>query len=123
MKNSILVVDDEVGILIAFRKILEHENFFIITSAYPREALEIISTQNPQLVILDIKMPEISGYSLLRQIKKRYPKIPVMIMTAYSNIFTEQDILQMGADGYLKKPFEIQEMLTKVKQFVNYSEN
>ena len=123
MKNSILVVDDEVGILIAFKKILEHEKFFIITSAYPGEALKIISTQNPQLVILDMKMPEISGYSLLRQIKKRYPKIPVMIMTAYSNIFTEQDILQMGADGYLKKPFEIQEMLTKVKQFVNYSEN
>lgn len=116
MKDLILVIDDDVGILRAFEKILTKENFLISTSSHPEEALALISAKKPQVVIVDMKMPGVSGIDLLRQIKKTYPKLPVVVMTAYSNIFTEKEVLKLGADYYFKKPFEINTMLEKIKQ-------
>lgn len=77
------------------------------------------STEELEIAFLDMKMPGYSGADLLRKIKKSNRKLPVIIMTAYSNIFTEKDALMLGADAYLKKPFEINTMLSKLRSLVN----
>jgi DNA-binding response OmpR family regulator len=129
MKDLILVVDESPAILAGFEKILKKEHFLISKSTQPETVLEIIKSRHPSVVILDMKMPGYSSSELLRQIKKYDRDLPVIIMTAYTNMFTEKDALNLGADAYLKKPFEIGTMLSKLRQLsykgfrdVEYSE-
>lgn len=118
MKDLVLIVDDDPGIKLAFEKMLAKENFLIATSSNSEKSIELIGLKKPQIVILDMKMPGFSGADLLRKIKKSNRKLPVIIMTAYSNMFTEKDALMLGADAYLKKPFEINTMLSKLRSLL-----
>jgi len=119
MKNLIMIIDDDPGVKLAFEKVLTGEDFLIATSSNSERLIDLIGLKNPRAVILDMKMPGYSGADLLRKIKKSNRKLPVIIMTAYSNIFTEKDALMLGADAYLKKPFEINTMLSKLRNLVN----
>ena len=115
MNDLILVVDDDPGVLLAFQKVLLGENFLIHATAQVDNTMEIIQNENPKVVIIDINMSNIKGLEMLRNIKQIHKKLPVVIMTAYSNIFTEKDALRLGADAYLKKPFDIKTMLVKLR--------
>jgi DNA-binding response OmpR family regulator len=119
MKDLIMIIDDDPGIKMAFEKVLTGENFLITTSSNSERLIELIGSKKPRVVILDMKMPGFSGADLLRKIKKSKRKLPVIIMTAYSNMFTEKDAFMLGADAYLKKPFEISTMLLKLRSLVN----
>lgn len=119
MKDLIMIIDDDPGIKLAFEKVLTGEDFLIATSSNSEKLLDLVGSKKPRVVILDMKMPGYSGADLLRKIKKSNRKLPVIIMTAYSNIFTEKDALMLGADAYLKKPFEINTMLSKLRSLVN----
>lgn len=119
MKDLIMIIDDDPGIKLAFEKVLTGENFLIATSSNSERLVDLIGSKQPRVVILDMKMPGFSGAKLLRKIKKSNRKLPVIIMTAYSNMFTEKDALMLGADAYLKKPFEISTMLSKLRSLVN----
>jgi DNA-binding NtrC family response regulator len=119
MKDLIMIIDDDPGIKLAFEKVLTGEDFLISTSSNSDRLIDLIGTKKPRVVILDMKMPGFSGADLLRKIKKSNRKLPVIIMTAYSNMFTEKDAFMLGADAYLKKPFEINTMLSKLRSLVN----
>jgi DNA-binding response OmpR family regulator len=119
MKDLIMIIDDDPGIKLAFKKVLTGEDFLISTSSNSERLIDLIGTKKPRVVILDMKMPGYSGADLLRKIKKSNRKLPVIIMTAYSNMFTEKDAFMLGADAYLKKPFEINAMLSKLRSLVN----
>jgi len=119
MNNLIFVIDEDLGIKIAFEKILKQENFVISTFSRPEKMLSFVKQKKPKVVILNIKIPERAGIELLHQIKKIHPHLPVIVMTAYSNILTEKDSLKFGADDYLKKPFEVETMLTKLKRLTH----
>jgi DNA-binding NtrC family response regulator len=119
MKDLIMIIDDDPGVKLAFEKVLTGEDFLIATSSNSERLVDLIGSKKPRVVILDMKMPGFSGADLLRRIKKLNRKLPVIIMTAYSNMFTEKDALMLGADAYLKKPFEISTMLSKLRSLVN----
>ncbi len=115
MKDLIMIIDDDPAIKLAFEKVLTREDFLISTSSNSERLLDIIDTKKPRVVILDMKMPGYSGAELLRKIKKQNRRLPVIIMTAYTNMFTENDAKMLGADAYLKKPFEINTMLSQLR--------
>jgi len=122
MKNSIFIVDEDPGILLAFKKILANEKFIISTTTHYNDALPRILKEKPQVVIINIEVPGYSGVDLLQRIKKIQPELPVGSMTVYSNTFTEKDARKIGADFYLKKPFEINTLLLKIKQLINWQQ-
>ncbi|MHB1099698.1 MAG: nitrogen regulation protein NR(I) [Burkholderiales bacterium] len=107
MKNPVWIIDDDPSIRWVFEKALTREgiDFRIFSSA--REALDASLTQKPQVVVSDIQMPGGSGLDLLQTLKLRNPELPVIIMTAYSDLESAVSAFQGGAFEYLPKPFDV----------------
>lgn len=114
MKGRILVVDDDRNIADLIRLYLEKEMFEVSTVHSGKAALEEFRSWAPDLVILDIMLPEIDGYEICRQIRK-VSSIPVIMLTARGETFDKVLGLELGADDYLVKPFEPKELTARVK--------
>ncbi|MGB9562093.1 MAG: response regulator [bacterium] len=111
MKPKILVVDDQESILELLKAILERENFEVFLAANGFDALDIIAHNEIDLVITDVSMPELDGFTLLQIIKNRYPNLPVIVMTGYYDIYTKEEAIKYGASRFLPKPFRPEEVL------------
>ena len=114
MKGRILVVDDDRNIADLIRLYLEKEMYEVNTAYTGRSALETFSSWAPDLVILDIMLPEIDGYEICKQIRK-VSSIPIIMLTARGETFDKVLGLELGADDYLVKPFEPKELTARVK--------
>lgn len=112
MKSSItiLVVDDEEMMRALLEKILVREGYRILTAGDGYEALEMLRKEKVDIVISDMKMPNMTGFELLSQVKKQNPDTAVIIMTAYGDTYTVKDALLLGADEYITKPFKSYEI-------------
>lgn len=112
-KITVLMVDDEEKFRETTRKILNKRGFNTILAASGEEAIEKIS-ENPDVVILDIKMPGIDGLEALKEIKKRAPEIPVIMLTGHGAEDSARDALGKGAFDYLTKPCDIDLLASKI---------
>jgi len=110
----ILVVDDDIEILEMLRRTLELEGFDVATAADGRSALTILEDSGPDLVILDIIMPEIDGFQVL-EITRQRSNVPVIMLTGKCEVDSLRDALALGADDYVKKPFRPRELLARVR--------
>jgi len=108
MKNSItiLVVDDELMMRNLMEKILVRDGYNVITAENGEAAIKILKSQKVNIVISDMKMPQMNGFDLLKMVKKEYPDIGMIMMTAYGDTYTVKDALLLGADEYITKPFK-----------------
>ena len=111
-KPTILICDDEEGIRESFKLILE-EGYDLKFATNGLEALEMLKTLSPHLMLLDIKMPKMHGMEILKQVKKLKPKLPVIIVTGYQSVEMSQEALKNGAADYIPKPFDSKQ-ITKV---------
>lgn len=109
MRANILVVDDEPGPRESLRMILKNEHQVRLAASGP-EALDMISQERPDLVFLDIRMPDMEGTEVLRQIKQIAPDVEVAMITAYAAIPSAQRAMRFGALDYLTKPFGVNEV-------------
>jgi DNA-binding response OmpR family regulator len=119
--KRILVVDDEPRMINFIRMNMELESFQVIEAHDGIEALEVIRTQLPDLVLLDIMMPRLDGYETLRTLRE-FSAIPVIMLTAKGE---EEDIvrgLELGADDYIPKPFSPRELSSRVRAVLRRSE-
>ncbi len=118
MKNSIkiLLIDDEEMMRNLLSKILKREKYQIMTAKDGHEALEIIHSENIDIIISDMKMPQMNGFELLKNVKEEFPQIGVIIMTAYGDTYTVKDALLLGADEYITKPFKSYEISLVVER-------
>jgi len=105
-KLKILVVDDEAILRSLLEKILVKEGYEVSLAQTGTEALEMLESEQLDIMITDIKMPEIDGFELLRQAKQIHPNLGVIMMTAYADAFSVKDALLLGADDYITKPFK-----------------
>ena len=112
-KITVLMVDDEEKFRETTRKILNKRGFNTILAASGEEAIEKIS-ENPDVVILDIKMPGIDGLEALQEIKKRAPEVPVIMLTGHGAEDSARDALDKGAFDYLTKPCDIDLLASKI---------
>lgn len=110
----LLIVDDEEEILNMLRRNFEFEGYEVTTTISPLEALELMRAELFNLVLTDIKMPEMSGVELLREIKRINPLANVVMMTAFSNMSNVVNCLGSGAVDYLVKPFGDLDQIIKV---------
>ncbi len=121
MPNKILIVDDDRGIIELIRLYLEKEGFECILAENGKIALEEFSKSAPDLIILDIMMPEVDGWQVCREIRKT-SETPIIMLTAKGETFDKVLGLELGADDYMVKPFETKEIIARIKAVLRRSE-
>ncbi len=115
MKTKILIVDDEVDVLELMHELFENRGYEPLTATNGVEALKIVREEEPDMVISDIRMPDMDGMELLEVLSKNYPNIPVIMVTAHGTIETAVEAIKMGAKDYILKPLRLDEILAKVE--------
>lgn len=114
MTAKILVADDEQNIVRLLRLYLRNEGFDVVAAADGRQALDRFSAEAPDLVLLDLMMPQLSGFEVCTEIRKK-SDVPVIMLTARSDDVDKIVGLEMGADDYVTKPFNPREVVARVK--------
>ena len=121
--KKVLVVDDEPDTLELVKLVLESGGFEAILANNGKEALAQIATVRPDLVLLDIMMPDMDGWDVFRKMKERDPGIPIAILTAKAqNIDKLLGLHVLKADDYITKPFGKNELISKVKRLTESTE-
>ena len=110
---KILIVEDDKGISDFVIPELEHEGYETCLAETGREALEKFNSENPDLILLDIMLPELNGLEVLRRIRT-VSTVPVILETARGETIDKINGLNLGADDYIPKPFEIEELLARI---------
>ena len=114
MKAKILVVDDDYNISELIRLYLEKELYEVRSVYHGKEAMEVFYSWTPDLVLLDIMLPEVDGWEVCKQIRK-VSRIPIIMLTARGETFDKVLGLELGADDYIVKPFDPKELTARVK--------
>lgn len=117
--NHILVADDEPSMRFNLIELLEEEGYSILQASNGSEAIQLALEHNPLVVLMDIKMPELSGLQALKTIKKKAPQIPIIVFTAFGTSEKPIKAMKAGAFDYLEKPFDIDEFLSVVNAAVD----
>lgn len=112
--EKILVVDDDQNICELLRLYIEKEGYEVSIANDGRKALELFEAQNPDLVMLDIMLPELDGWQVCREIRKK-SQCPIIMLTAKGEVFDKVLGLELGADDYVVKPFETKEIVARIK--------
>lgn len=112
---KIVVVEDDQTIRELVRDFLVEHNYLVETASDGVEAIEITKKQQPDLVVLDLSLPKITGESVCKEIKRLFPQMPVIILTAKNRIDDVLGGFKLGADDYIRKPFEIEELLARIR--------
>ena len=120
MFPSVLIVDDEPSILKTLGGLLSDEGFEVITAPNGYEALKIIDTESPDLVLLDIWMPGIDGIETLKEIRKENPYIQVIIITGHGTIETAVKATKLGAFDLIEKPLSIDKVILSINNALNF---
>ena len=121
MANSkIMVVDDDSNICELLRLYLEKEGYDTILAENGTQALEKFDREKPDLILLDIMMPQLDGWQVCREIRKK-SQCPIIMLTAKGEVFDKVLGLELGADDYVVKPFEAKEVIARVKAVLRRS--
>ncbi|MEZ6057871.1 MAG: sigma-54 dependent transcriptional regulator [Planctomycetaceae bacterium] len=121
--SRVLIVDDEPAICWAFQRALTDEGLEVKTMPTAEGALELMPEFNPDLVVLDVRLPGLDGLSALARIRKLAPTLPVLVMTAFGNLDTAVQAISQGACEYLTKPFDLEDAVCIVKQILTASQS
>ncbi len=114
-KTRILIVEDEPAMVAGLRDNFEYEGYEVISAADGVEGLDRAMTDEPDLVVLDVMMPRMSGLDVCKQLKAKRPSVPIIMLTARGQEIDKVVGLELGADDYVTKPFSIRELMARVK--------
>ena len=122
-KDKILIVDDQFGIRILLNEVFQKEGYQTFLAANGVQALDILNKHNPDLVLLDMKIPGMDGIEILKRMKVIEPDIRVIIMTAYGELDMIQEAKNLGAITHFAKPFDIDDIRTAVRKHIPQKTN
>ncbi|HEB10831.1 hypothetical protein LCGC14_1948270 [marine sediment metagenome] len=114
-REKILIVEDETAILTGLVDLLQGEGYQVSTAVDGLKALDLYNQEQPALILLDIMIPEKSGYDVCREIRKNDPLTPIIILTARGQEVDKVIGLELGADDYIVKPFGVNELLARIR--------
>jgi len=123
MKEKILIVDDQFGIRILLNEVFQKEGYQTFQAANGVQALEIVTKHQPDLVLLDMKIPGMDGIEILKRMKVIEPEIRVIIMTAYGELDMIQEAKDLGALTHFAKPFDIDDIRAAVRKHIPQKAN
>lgn len=118
---NVLVVDDEPNIVLSLEFLMEQAGFTVTTAEDGEQALACVERVTPDLILLDIGLPGISGFDVLEQLRAQSAteRLPVIILTAHGREVEREKGMALGADDYITKPFSTQGLVEKVRQLLN----
>jgi DNA-binding NtrC family response regulator len=119
-KKKVLVIDDEQIVLNSVNKILGHGDYEVEATLSGRQGLEWALSKSYDIVLTDVRMPDMGGMLILRDIKKAKPSMPVIIITGYANVQTAMQAMKLGAAEYIEKPFTPDQLLKAVHTAVSH---
>jgi two-component system response regulator (stage 0 sporulation protein F) len=123
MKEKILIVDDQFGIRILLNEVFQKEGYQTFQAANGIQALDIVTKHDPDLVLLDMKIPGMDGIEILKRMKVIDPDIRVIIMTAYGELDMIQEAKDLGAITHFAKPFDIDDIRSAVRKHMPQNAN
>lgn len=115
MRSRILIVDDDDKIISMLRRGLAFEGYDVLTASNGAEGLKVILSEDPDVVVLDVMMPQVDGFEALRRLREGGSTTPVLMLTAKDEVENRVKGLDTGADDYLVKPFALEELLARVR--------
>src|SRR5688500_11083081 len=115
MKSKILIVEDEPAMVAGLRDNFEYEGYEVISAEDGVSGLERALSDNPDVVVLDVMRPRMSGLDVCKQLKAKRPSTPIIMLTARGQEIDKVVGLELGADDYVTKPFSIRELMARVK--------
>jgi DNA-binding NtrC family response regulator len=115
-KSRVLVVDDEEALRYLLSTELAAEGYEVETAGDGDEAIEAIKQKDYDVVLLDIKMPRVDGFEVLKFIKQNKPEIKVIMLTAYADVKNAIEALKLGASDFVSKPYDLQDILTSINR-------
>lgn len=124
-KGTILYVEDNLDNRTLVRRILLSEDYSLLEAVNANDALEVLKTEKPDLILMDINMPDMDGYTLTAKIKTTpgFENIPILALTANVMRGDKEKVLEAGCDGYIQKPIDFDELLREVERFIARSAN
>jgi DNA-binding response OmpR family regulator len=113
--ERILIVEDERAVARGLGYGLEKEGFTVILAENGRTALNLASTKKPELILLDIRLPDMSGFDVCRQLRSDGVRIPILMLTARDEAIDKVLGLELGADDYVVKPYDLRELIARIR--------
>ncbi|HEY4643691.1 MAG TPA: response regulator [Bacteroidota bacterium] len=118
-KRKILVVDDEDALRTVLSSELVGEGYDVETAGDGDEAIKVVQTKPFDLVLLDIKMPKVDGFEVLRFLKSKYPQIKVIMLTGFADLKNAIESKKLGAEDFISKPYDLVDLLTTIERVVS----
>ncbi len=119
---KILIVEDDRAILLGLKENLAYEGHMVVQATRGDDALDRLASEKPDLLILDIMLPGISGFEICRRIRKDDRRLPILMLTARSEDVDKVMGLDLGADDYITKPFSVPELMARVRALLRRAE-
>lgn len=121
VKNKILVVDDEEALRTVLSAELEGEGYQVSTAGDGEEAIKILGSQQFHLILLDIKMPNVDGFEVLKFVKQQQPSTKVIMLTGFADLKNAIESKKLGAEDFVSKPYDLVDLLTTVERVLGTS--
>lgn len=115
MGNKILFVEDEANLTLIVADTLRGQGYEVVTAADGITGLNKFRSEGADVVVADVMMPKMDGFSMAKEIRKSSPTVPLLFLTAKSTIDDVEEGFEIGANDYLKKPFELRELIVRIK--------
>ena len=124
-KGTVLYVEDNPDNRMLVRRILLSEDYGLLEATNAAEALELLKTTKPDLILMDINMPDMDGYTLTAKIKTTpgFERVPILALTANVMRGDKEKTIEAGCDGYIQKPIDFDELLREIEKFISRSTN
>jgi DNA-binding response OmpR family regulator len=119
--KKVLAIDDEAIVLESIRKVLREEGFDVTTSLSARAGIHMAGQEPFDIVLSDIRMPDVDGLTVIRDIKRIKPGMPILIITGYATVASAVQAMKLGAINYIEKPFAPEELIRAVVSAINAS--
>jgi DNA-binding response OmpR family regulator len=118
--KTILVVEDEDNIALALEHLMRREGYALTRVASGADALPAIAREHPDLVLLDVMLPEVSGYEICQSVRldPALADVKILMMTARGNAMEQRKGLALGADGFISKPFDVADLKAEVRRLI-----
>ena len=115
MKNKLLLVEDEPDLRLIVSEVLTDEGYEVLTASTGLEGLNIVKSEKPDIVVADVMMPVMDGFTMAKEIRKFNSNVPILFLTAKNTIDDIEEGFETGANDYLKKPFEFRELIVRIR--------
>jgi two-component system cell cycle response regulator DivK len=124
-KGTILYVEDNPDNRLLVKRILLAEDYFLLEATDATDALNVLKTTHPDLILMDINMPDMDGYTLTAKIKSLpgFERVPILAVTANVMRGDKEKTLEAGCDGYIQKPLDIDQLTREIEKFISRRSN